>query len=426
MNKMKYTHTQSKWDRAFGKALLSIAAILGLSTSLSAYEGGRSNSQTCRPTCRPTCPEPCPEDCPEICPEPCPPKPCKKKRACPPAPQRPANYGFAYPKDLNLCNPYDFDFHVEGLAFQAMETGTSFLIKNKSTPSAGSDQFKDASIGGFSGEDDNWDYNFGLRIGLGGTLNHDAWNLDATWTWLNMTDSEHFSVGSPGKIIPLWFPANDSLTAAQFGSSGGGTWKCKMNVLDVAMGKAYHISRHLIFNPHFGLRAAWLNQRLGAHYAGTRNPQFPTLAITDPVNIFHSKNDFWGFGARLGLDTDWIIGYGFKFFANGSASILSGKFKTNEHFILPSPFSLATQKLSDDYHMNVPNLDLALGVDWGIYLGERGYYLDFRAGYEFQVWWDQFNVRKITALPAEGGSNDTVSRGMLTLNGFTFRIQLDM
>ena len=384
---------QFKWDQAFGKTLLSVVTILGMSTNLLAYDGTNSNTR----------------------------QNCKKKG------QMPNNYAFSYPKDLNLLNPYDCYFHIEGLAFQGRETGTSFLIDNNSPGTSGQPALN-GKIAGFSGDNHDWDYNFGLRVGAGAYVNHDAWNVDFTWTWINMTNSKDFTADEDGVLIPTWALGADTSGVAS-GASARGNWQCIMHVLDAALGKAYHVSRKVVFNPHFGLRFAWVDQDYSAHYGGFQ-------IQSNPTNIFHGENDFWGVGARIGIDTDWIVGQGFKFFANASTSILAGKFKTENEFQAPGQTlqERINIDLDDDFHTNVPNLELALGIDWGTYLYDDKYYLDFRAGYEFQVWWDQFNLRKFSS-SGTGGSvgnftgnftNDTVSRGMLTLNGFTFRIQLDI
>ena len=380
---------QLKWNRTFGRVLTSLAVIFGTS-SLSAYEVNNQQQQQAK-------------------------KPMSKDKPA-------SNFAFAYPKDLNLTDPYDLNAHVEGLAFQAMESGTSFLIKTNSTAATPGLTFHDATVGGFSGNDSNWDYSFGLRAGFGANIDHDAWNVDGTWTWINLTDSQDFTASSGQTLIPTWFPLDTfgapALPHSADGQSARGTWQCIMNVFDATMGKAYHISRQVVFNPHFGFRFAWLNQHLSAHYAGTG-------IVSNPTNIFHGKNDFWGVGVRIGVDTDWCLGCGFKFFANAASSVLSGKFKTRDRFTLPVVDS-GPQQITDDFHMNVPSLDLAVGLDWGTYLFSHKYYLDFRAGYEFQVWWDQLNVRKLYSTPVDGALNDTVSRGMLSLNGFTFKIQLDL
>src|SRR5277367_2069227 len=115
-----------KWENAFIKTLLSCLTILGLSTELGAAQDSRSNREK-------------------------------------------QNFAFAYPKDLNLTNPYDVYFYVEGLAFQGMETGLDFVVVEK--PS-----IVNAKIGGF-GQNESWDYNFGTRVGWGVYINHDAWNF---------------------------------------------------------------------------------------------------------------------------------------------------------------------------------------------------------------------------------------------------------
>jgi hypothetical protein len=166
----------------------------------------------------------------------------------------------------------------------------------------------------------------------------------------------------------------------------------------------------LIFNPHFGLRFATINQKFSADFDNIT----PTAASR---TIFHGKNDFWGLGARVGLDSSWLIGCEWKLFCNVAASILSGKFDTSQKVNFPAA-SANSRSFSHDFHMNVPNVDIALGFDWGTYLCEKKYYLDFMAGYEFQVWWDQFNLKNLNL--------GNATQGNFTLNGFTFKIQLDM
>ena len=68
--------------------------------------------------------------------------------------------------------------------------------------------------------------------------------------------------------------------------------------------------------------------------------------------------------------------------------------------------------------MNVPNFDVAVGFDWGFYFFDKKYYLDLMGGYEFQVWWDQFNLKNLNL--------GNATQGNFTLNGFTFKMQLDM
>jgi hypothetical protein len=92
--------------------------------------------------------------------------------------------------------------------------------------------------------------------------------------------------------------------------------------------------------------------------------------------------------------------------------------------------------IQNDHYMNVPNLEIALGLSWGSYFDKNRYHVTLRAGYEFHVFWDQLNMRKFFAEDTrdENGFDseasiypgDTVSRGNLSLNGFCLRLQLDI
>ncbi len=195
-------------------------------------------------------------------------------------------------------------------------------------------------------------------------------------------------------------------------------WDARYDVFDIKLGKPYHVSRHLIFNPNFGLRAGWIDQTIGARYSRAS-------AASLGSSSFKGDNDFWGFGARAGLDTEWIIGKGWNLFGNIAGSLLFGKFEVEEK-IRNSSFSMPFSTKSDHYQ-NVPNMEIQLGIAWNKYMNRNKCRLGVAAAYEFHQWWNQNNLRKFYY--AGNGSlsnNDTVSRGDLTLNGFSLKLQLDI
>lgn len=348
-----------RWDRALSGMLASLIAVLGLSANLHAASSEQKSGK-----------------------------------------EKPGPFAFVFPKDMNLTNPIDFYVSAQALIFQAQQDGLDFAYKNMDT--AGTTLINAETVG-FSGKHENWDYNVGSRLNAGFYFDHDAWNLDFTWTWFNVPDSTKVHGAS---LVPIWLNES-SLSARQ---TANATWDCQYNVLDAHLAKPYYVSRMLVFNPHFGLRFAWLDQKLSVDFNDI------TFSAAHR-NIFHGKNDFWGVGARVGMDSTWLLGCEWKLFCNVAASILSGQFKTSQKVDFPAA-SASSRSFSNNFHMNVPNVDIALGFDWGTYLYDKKYYLDFIAGYEFQVWWDQFNLK-----PLNLGS---ATHGNFTLNGFTFKIQLDM
>lgn len=341
--------------------------------------------------------------------------PCDQKpKVCCEEP-RPGPFGFAYPMDVDLNCPRDFYVNISGLAFQAKQDGMAFAINNASgaaLPIVGGEVLN------FSTDNSDYGYNPGVRMGLGFYVNHDAWSLAFDWTWLNITNYKSFSAENAGILIPLWLPPFPTDSSWQ---TLGASWKAHYNTLDAKLGKPYHVSRYLILNPHFGVRAAWIDQHFSVHYGG----DFNSLNGT----VHHGDNDFWGFGARAGVMTDWIIGKGWNLFGNIAAAMIFGKFEVDQQIALGSGTPNAGYDIYEDFYQNVPNMEIQLGIAWNKYFNKQKYRIQLAAAYEFHEWWDQFNMRKIYGdgtNPTPIIQSDTVSRGNLTLNGFSLTLRLDI
>lgn len=333
---------------------------------------------------------------------------------------KPGPFAFAFPHDLGINCPRDFYVHIDGLAFQAKQDGMEFAIEDTSgvnnTPTA---PITYGEVIGFSSDNSDWDYNPGMRFGLGFYLDHDAWNIDFNWTWLNITDYKHGDATTSGAgLIPLWVLGSDTPTTTPnlFGPHSSAVWKAHYNTLDLSLGKPYHVSRYVIFNPHFGIRAGWIDQHFSVDFGGFEGGANRT--------IHHGENKFWGVGARAGLDTDWIVGKGWCLFANISASMMASKFEIEQNMILPGSGGDGFD-IDYDFYQNVPNMEIALGIAWSKYFDKNKYRIGLKAAYEFIEWWDQLNMRRFYS-GTPGYANDTVSRGNLTLNGFSLRLQIDI
>ena len=362
---------------------------------------------------------------------------------CPPQPvccaePAPGPFAFSYPYDMDLQCPRDFYVHLDGLAFQAKQEGLEYGIQSSSAPAAGQ-AITQGKVRGFSDDDSSWDYNPGARFGVGFYLDHDAWNVDFNWTWCHVSNYNHANATSAnaspgiGVIIPLWVLGLGS-PAGSVGGRSSSSWKANYNVFDLSLAKPFHVSRYLVVNPFFGLRGASITQQYSADYGGTT-----TLSGNPIVTrvIHHIENDFWGVGARAGVCTDWLIGKGWALFGNIAASMLVGNFSVDQRLQLPGSGNQDGLDVDDEFNQNVPNMEIILGIGWGEYFSKKQYHVGIRAAYEFHQWWDQFNARKFwsgsagviqTPAVATTGiyANDRVSRGDLSLNGFSLRLQFDM
>jgi hypothetical protein len=368
----------------FGKVLASSVAAIVATTSLYAIPKG-----------------PCDQKPADVC--------CEEPK--------PGPFGFAFPMDMGLTCPRDFYVHVDGLAFQAKQDGMEWGIDDANGAAAGA-PITHGRVMGFSNDHTDWDYNPGMRFGIGFYLDHDAWNVDFNWTWLNITDYKHGNSNTAGgAILPMWLTGDDT-PATLFGARTSAVWDASYNTIDARLAKPYHVSRYLIFNPHFGIRAAWIDQHFSVDYGGTNG-----MALTRTIH--HGDNDFWGIGARAGIDTDWVLGKGWCLFGNIAASMLFGKFEVDQNMTYPASQSGEGFDLKYDFYQNTPNFEIAIGIGWGRYFDKNKYHVGLKAAYEFHEWWDQLNMRRFWD-GAIHYTNVVVSRGNLTLNGFSLRLQLDI
>ena len=335
---------------------------------------------------------------------------------------KPGPFAFSYPKDVNLACPADFYVNAAFLILQAKEDGLEFGLRDSDGANL---PITHGEILGFDNDNSDWDYNPGVRVGMGFYLHHDAWSIDFDWTWLNITNYETESAANAGVIVPMWIPplAIDT-TGVATGSwrSISAVWDASYNTLDARLGKPYHISRDVVFKPHVGVRAAWIEQHFSVHSGGTFNGQHDA--------IHHGENDFWGFGARAGLETEWIVGKGWQLFGNMAGSMIFGKFDVDQHIALGAGVANTGYDLEWNHYQNVPNMEIQLGIAWNKYFNKNKYRIGLAAAYEFHEWFDQFNMRRFygyTTDPTDyQWQNDTSSRGNLTLNGFSVKLQLDI
>jgi hypothetical protein len=328
--------------------------------------------------------------------------------------------------DLNC--PKDFYVHADALFMQAKQDGMDFGISDSSTPASGANSpITHGEVEGFSSDNSDYDWNPGMRLGIGFYMDHDAWNLDFNWTWLNITNYQHASETTAGGVIlPSWI-LGAGTPAAQIGPNASAVWNAGYNTFDIRLGKPHYVSRYVVFNPHFGVRGGWIDQHFSVDYSGTGS---------GTRTIHHGDNDFWGVGARAGLDTDWILGRGWCLFGNIAASMLFGKFEIDQSLQIPGTTADGFN-VDYDYYQNVPNFEIALGIAWGKYFNKKRNHVGLRLAYEFHEWWDQLNMKKFSSgsigtpevgTPSGTGiyTNDTVSRGNFTLNGLSLKLQFDM
>jgi len=329
----------------------------------------------------------------------------------------PGPFAFNYAKDIGLTCPSDFYAYGEFLLMLASEDGLDYAITNNN----GTENvpLTNGDVQGLSTGSHDLDWSKGFRIGFGFYMGHDAWNIDARWTYLRPRDQASAAVRNPTVLVPLHL--TPSVNISQTNANASMKWRAKHNTLDLALGKPYHVSRLFIFNPFAGVRATWLDQNMTYRYSGDINGH-------DGIKVHHSC-DYWGVGLRGGAGSEYLLGAGWNLFANLSMSMLYGKWNVTQNI----PIANAGIELDNDFYGVTPNLELALGINWANFFAKNKYRIALSLAYEFQQWWKQNRTWRFYGDGSGAGaaatsgiaSSSPVVHGDLAYNGFAFKLQLD-
>ena len=250
----------------------------------------------------------------------------------------------------------------------------------------------------------------GFRIGLGGNMLYDEWDIFLNWTWFK----SHTKEKKHGLLLVLWgHPDVDSPgNTATGASSAKGNWRLYYNILDLEMGRAFWVGKHFSLRPFFGIRGAWIDQRFKVEYDLT----------TAPSTDLHLKaeSDFEGGGIRAGFDARFALLGGWSFYGIASASMLYGFYDCDFREKWES-VKIAVSK--DKFHQAASTAQLALGIRWDGYTHNDRYHFGLYAGWEQNIW---FGINKMNHFFSSLHDGDLQQMNSdLTLQGGTFGIRFD-
>ncbi|MBS0603603.1 MAG: hypothetical protein JSS60_01050 [Verrucomicrobia bacterium] len=248
----------------------------------------------------------------------------------------------------------------------------------------------------------------GFRIGFGGNMAYDEWDIMLNWTWFQ----SHARDKTRGLLLTLWGnPTANAVGQLTNGAdSAHAKWDLHFNVLDLEMGRSFWVGRHFSLRPFLGLRGAWIDQHLNIHYD----------YITGSEGRIRAESDFEGGGIRAGLDMRFALLGGWSFYGIASASMLYGFYDCDfhEHFE-----SSEVAESRDGFHNAASTAQLALGVRWDTYVHKDRYHFGLYAGWEQNIWFGINKMNHFFHNLSEG--NLEQMNGDLSLSGGTFGVRFD-
>ncbi len=259
------------------------------------------------------------------------------------------------------------------------------------------------------------DWSPGFRIGLGGNMEYDDWDIFLNWTWFKSHGRHSAHAKHDRVLLVLWghpdvdSPPDNSATGAL---SARGVWNMHLNILDLELARSFWVGKRFSLRPFFGARAAWIDQSFKIRYNLTTTP------ITRAR--LKAESDFEGGGIRAGLDSRYALLGGWSFYGLASASMLYGHFNCDfrERWV-----SERIAETRDGFHQAASSAQLELGVRWDTYVHHNRYHFGLYAGWEQNIW---FGLNKMNRYFGElHDGNLEQLNGDLTLQGGTFGVRFD-
>lgn len=238
-----------------------------------------------------------------------------------------------------------FLLSADALFWTASESGLSYATTTSSYDRVGKGEIKDPDF--------RWDY--GFRVGAGFHIPHGGWDTCMNYTWFQDTATGETKKNPEDLLLATLISANNIADSATYMFSARANWNLSLNILDLELGKTLIPAKWVSFRPFIGTKTAWIHQKYKVKYSGVMGP-FPAQNY-----YVHMKNNYWGVGPRIGLNTQFWMGYGLSVFGNLAASLVYGEFNLKHE---ETADDLTVTDLSPHYYAGRAITDLQLGLRW--------------------------------------------------------------
>lgn len=229
-----------------------------------------------------------------------------------------------------------------------------------------------------------FDWNTGIRIGLGHEFNQGSYDVSLEYTHYQTNASNQASGTVISSFDGNYFANNTDGAALDIPySSANIRYQFFFDTLDLKLGQHYQLDSVLIFHPFLGLKVATINQKI---YSNWYNPIPATDFTTATENL---KNNFTGIGPSIGIDSNWLL-YGgtrqsFYLVGNLNAGLLYGHTTLSDIYANNKPVTITVH--NDSINGASPMLGGLLGLEWNSQLAKSD--ISIRLGYEAQIWFNQ-------------------------------------
>jgi len=264
----------------------------------------------------------------------------------------------------------------------------------------------------------DYEYKPGFRVGIGGDLPWNGWDLSLSWTRLSFDLSS--SVTSDTKNLAII--EGEFGNFGFFGDHGKINWDFTYNSLEFDWGRRLFLDSSLIIRPAFGLKTVWFDNdvTITLNNVETFNP-FGAGIPANPEKAIRNF-DIWGIGPFFNLYGKWNWIYGLGLAGQFSTSILwyhideavtsiENDLDTGQG---PPTVRQTTVRLKYKTHRIRPYVQAFIGLDWEWCFIPKWLSAQLAVGYEVQYFWSM-------VVNPTGGNDDLP----ISFEGLTLKARID-
>jgi hypothetical protein len=251
----------------------------------------------------------------------------------------------------------------------------------------------------------SFDWSSGFRVGIGGQLPYDQWEMGFSYTRFTAQSRGRAS----GIVNSAFFGAVESVTGPY--QVGLAHLKLHYNMLEAELGRNLEISKTFFLRPFIGIKGGWLDQKIHTRW------QKPLVLFTFEA-IENLKNKFRGLGPLGGVEGKWIWKtlrvHSFSLLGDCSGAFMWGHWTIRDRF--QDNFFVRVKVITPSSNFGSLVLQAFVGLGWDIEVDNKRSHLNLRLGYEIEDWLNQYQIFD----DGTGGHNND-----LLLQGLTFHLRYD-
>jgi len=254
-------------------------------------------------------------------------------------------------------------------------------------------------------------------VGYG--MEHDQWDTQLYYTYFFTRGIDHVSK-EPGTVHSTFLgnfyvdnPLGLGLSGPAY-QSASIDWTIRYNIFDWEIGRNFWVCNALALRPFVGTKGGWIHQLIHTKW---KNPDLPSFLLFN-VGREDIKNDFWGIGPSIGVNTKWVFiatqNHLFSLVGDFSGALMWGHWSFSDRYKNDLQQKVIVD--SQSFKSGATMVRVLLGFEWNRDFREKCFRFSTKLGYEMQFWLDQLQFYSFT-----GGRLDNA----LTLQGGTFELRLD-